>query len=80
MDGIAIPEEVARRRDLSPGAKICFGFFLKAYFFGDAAPTENDIASETAMPLREVAKYVRELKKKGLLIDSKENAHAKLAV
>jgi hypothetical protein len=66
--GAFVPEWLCREKGASPGAKLTYGRLCRyAGKKGFATPTQDEIAEEVGVEIRQLQRYVAELKKIGLI-------------
>lgn len=60
--------EIARRRDLSAGAKVVYAVLCSYHqMFDDVFPGQERLSDDTGEPMRSLARYLKELKDVRLL-------------
>ena len=68
LNGIWIPEAMLKYRDISPGAKLCYGRLCRySGKNGEAYPSYKELASELGVKERMAKNYIKELKDVGLI-------------
>ena len=66
--GVFIPEALVRFRNISPGAKLCWGRLARYKGeFGKCYPSQDALASELGVSERNVRRYIEELRSSGLI-------------
>ncbi len=64
----AIPNTILKRRDISPGAKLCYVMLLTYVWQGDSCfPGQERLAEDMGVTSRSVVTYMKELQDTGLV-------------
>jgi len=66
--GVFIPEALVRYAFVSPGAKLCYGRLIRyAGEKGKCFPSQEALARELGVSVRNVRRYIQELRSKGFI-------------
>lgn len=77
--GLYVPEWLAERPEVSPGAKLCYGRLLRyAGRKGVAYPSVRTLGKALGVSERQVSRYLSELRKHGLIHVTVRRAHSAL--